>query len=64
VYFDLRDGEVFVREGERRKHPRHIPIWLAIDLSILALSVILIAVGIVIGFEGIPLPQLLSIASP
>jgi len=46
------------------KHPPNIPIWLVIDLSILALSVILIAVGIVIGFEGIPLPQLLSIASP
>ena len=48
----------------------HISRWKrptiasSVALSILALSVILIAVGIVIGFEGIPLPQLLSIASP
>jgi len=46
------------------EHPRHIPTWLAIDLSIIALSAVLIAVGIMIGFEGISLPQLFSIASP
>ena len=39
-----------------------MPRWLSVDLAIIAVSVILIAAGVWIGFEGPPLPLLLSIA--
>jgi len=38
------------------KHLRRIPMWLTMDLTIIAVSAILIAVGVWIGFEGPSLP--------
>jgi hypothetical protein len=42
--------------GTMDKQPQRIPTWLSIDLTIIAVSVIIIAVGVWIGFEGPPFP--------
>ena len=46
------------------KQPQRIPTWLSIDLAILAVSVIIIAAGVWIGFEGPPRPLLSLIGQP
>jgi hypothetical protein len=46
-------------DDDREDHSA-IPTWLSIELAILAVSVIIIAAGVWIGFEGPPLPLLLS----
>jgi len=42
---------------------RRIPTWLTVDLTIIAVSMIMIAAGVWIGFEGPSLPQMLTNAS-
>ena len=35
-------------------NPKRVPMWLSVDLTILAVSVIILAAVMWIGFEGLP----------
>jgi hypothetical protein len=36
--------------------PQRVPTWLTVDVTVIAVSMIIIAVGVWIGFEGPSLP--------
>ena len=46
------------------KQPQRIPTWLSIDLAILAVSVIIIAFGVWMGFEVVSQAMLLLMSPP